>query len=183
MQVVSVLDPAIDVKAMGYEKLNRYLETRDLELIRPFFKQGESPMVFHLREAPQSLWESFVEDGKNEQDRYKRALMCCLVNVENMHQRDGTRIEAGSFARPDRQLIEDATIGLFAPQYRLEIGRVAYEHSFFDLRMPAPFLLPPSLVVPLEQRMRASDPAAESTPNSPSAKPSETASQDSASTP
>lgn len=154
LKTVSVMDPAIDVKRMGLTLLNKFLVTRDIKLIEPFYIPGERPTIYHLREVPEYLWESFVQDGANDSDKHKRAFMCCLVTVENLHQPDGPSLEDVDLPRPGREVMSQETLVRFRAQYREEIGAVAYQHSFFDRRTLDCFLLPPSLGGPLEQRMR-----------------------------
>jgi hypothetical protein len=172
MQVVSVLDPAIDIRRMGYELLNKYLLTRDIALITPFFRPGEKPTIYHLREVPQHLWETFVRDGSSEPEMHKRAFMCALVKVENLFQRDGTFLDQAHLPRPGHEVMATEALARFRPQYREEIGAVAFQHSFFDPRTLDCFLLPPSLVGRLEANMRRT---VESNPSSPAAVPSEAA--------
>ena len=166
-RVVSVLDEALDVPG---KELEQYASKRDFALVENKYVPGQKPVIFHVREVPNELWEAFVEGGTNEADRYKRAFMAGLEKVENLP--DLATGESKTWAPSNKvkslsvTLLHDDDLQLFAPSERIEIGSVIYRHSFLPRRTEAEYPLPSSLVDPLVRRVRRD---AERTPGAASA--------------
>lgn len=142
-EVVSVLDPAIDHARMLDTKFVEYMHTRDISIVRPYFKEDVKPTIFHMREIPQDLWESYIEYGTIEEEKWRRAFLAGLVSIDNLHQRDGILLDKYTPAkRPEKDVAVDEVLQRVSPAERLEIGRVVYTHSFLHPRIKRHFLLP-----------------------------------------
>lgn len=154
-RVVSVLDEALDVPG---KELEQYASTRDFALIENKYVPGHKPVIFHVREVPNELWETFVEGGTSEAERFKRAFMAGLEKVENLP--DAVTGQPKTWAPSNKvkslnvTLLHDDDLQLFAPSERLEIGSVIYRHSFLPRRTAVEYPLPSSLVDPLVRRVR-----------------------------
>jgi len=153
-RVVSVLDEALDVPG---KELEQYASTRDFALVDNRYVPGQKPVIFHVREVPNELWETFVEGGTTDADRYKRAFMSGLEKVENLPDDAGqlkTWAPSNKIKSLSVTLLHDEDLKLFSPSERLEIGSVIYRHSFLPRRTAADYPLPSSLVDPLVRRAR-----------------------------
>jgi hypothetical protein len=137
-------------------------------------------MIFHVREVPHGLWESFVRSAGDGPERYHRAFRAGVERVENLVQRDGTAIQswAPAYRHPSMRdvvmLSEEEANAMFSPSEREEIGSVVYHHSFLPLRIKCTFPLLPSLQEVLVTRTYRPVGANQSFAEDPSnAKPSE----------
>jgi hypothetical protein len=152
-KVCSVMDDALDMSA---PEMVKYFESRDFSMLR--FHPGAKPMVFHVREVPHGLWESFVAAGANERERYKLAFRAGITKVENLIQGDGVAVPSWEPTQrlpnqPDVVILsEDEANKLFSPSEREEIGSVIYRHSFLPRRIKCSYQLPHSCLEPLGTR-------------------------------
>ena len=143
-KAVSVLDPALD---MTVQETVQYYGSRDFSLVRVL--PGEKAMVFHCREVPHALWESYVAAADNVRERNKRAFQAGVEKVENLAQNDGTTIPSWAPTLrlerfKDVVIMSDEEAALFSPAEREEIGSVIYTNSFLPRRIKCSFQLPPS---------------------------------------
>lgn len=149
-KAVCSFDPAIDTKSFTLSVMIDYLKTRDMGLLR--FKPGVQPTVFHIREIPHTLWESYVAAPESDAERYRRAFMVGVEMVENVVQQDGVTVSnwRGSEKHESRgavmQVMADDDLQLFSPAERQEIGAVAYYHSFLPRRIASCFRQPHTLL-------------------------------------
>lgn len=122
-----------------------YVHNRDFATIEPHFKPGEKPTIFHVREVPHDLWESFVM-GATDSERALRAFMCGVEKAENVYTRDGNTMTWTPALNGTRNVMstEEAT-SRFSPSERMEIGEVIFAHSFLAPRIEGGFRLPPLL--------------------------------------
>jgi hypothetical protein len=140
-------DPEVDTRKIDAEAFVEWVRNRDLDAIRHCFTPA-GPTKFAIREIPRALWP-WVDSGANEDEKYRRAFMAGVEYAENVVQRDGTRVSrvGGSKAIPNgatqADVMQDGDLGYFWPEEIQEIGRVAYEHSFFHPRIGNCFRLPP----------------------------------------
>lgn len=141
--VVSVLDPAIDTEAMTPDEMVQYFRTRELKHLK--FHHGKPAQKYHLREVRQSVWESYVMAGDTEDVRYRRAFLCAVVKVENLHQRDGSILPTWEPPNArERDCMPESEAERFTAQDRAEIGRVAFDRSFLGWRTAPVYRLPPT---------------------------------------
>lgn len=151
-KVVSVLDPALDLTVAEAVK---YHHERNFDTLR--FLPGEKPTVFHVREVPHGLWESFVGACNTERERFYRAFAAGVERVENLVQTDGVALPtwAPSQRLPrlkDVVIMSDEECHLFSPAEREEIGSVVYQHSFLHRKIAVDYRLPASLEELLPRR-------------------------------
>ncbi len=152
-EVVSVLDPAIDTARMPAKEMLAYVNKRDMSTVRPYFKGGALPTIFHMREIPHDLWESYVAGAINDDDAYRRAFLAGLECIENLYQRDGVVLPRYDAPRePGRDVAANEVCQRVSPSERAEIGRVVYMHSFLHPRIERTFLLPPTVHEQLVER-------------------------------
>src|SRR3990172_885192 len=137
-RVVSVLDPAIDTAAMLVKQMIEYQEKRYYPLIQRFFKPGEKPTVFHVREIPRALW-SHVQAAGDKSEVWKRAFRCGVEKVEDVYNKDGVTTPEW---KPVGVRLADKTVMTdeefeehFAPHEWEEIGAVIHTHSFLHRRI------------------------------------------------
>lgn len=133
-QVVSITDPGI---TSSPREVLEYAHSRDITKLK---FDPVTTTIFLLREIPDSLWESFVEQGVNEADRYRRAFQAGVTGVLNLHTKE-QKISEWSPARIN-DLIKDEDLARFGKSERLEIGVVAYTNSFLHHRIVATYALP-----------------------------------------
>jgi hypothetical protein len=165
LQLVSVLDPAIDTERMGFrDDMVSYFEKRDFSKLVPFIKPGAKPTVFFVREIPHALWD-WVDAAEGENARSVRAFRCGVYRVENIAQGDGTYL-------PDYEptgklggaviVSEEEMSARFSREECVEIGSVVYQHSFLARRIDLSYQLPASCLaqlLPLPFRSAAANPS------------------------
>jgi len=154
-RVVSVLDPAIDTAAMLVKQMIEYQEKRYYPLIQRFFKPGEKPTVFHVREIPRALW-SHVQAAGDKSEVWKRAFRCGVEKVEDVYNKDGVTTPEW---KPVGVRLADKTVMTdeecdehFAPHEWEEIGAVIHTHSFLHRRIAVRYPLLSSCLELLGQR-------------------------------
>lgn len=148
-KVVSALDPALDVDT---ETLIKYVRERDYALVERNFLPGSKPIIFHVREVPHGMWESYVAAGASEAEQARRAFIAGVEKVENLMSPDGL-VQTWTPTRTPRDKVvmmtEEQADLLFRPQQRGEIGMVIYQHSFLPLTIELNLPLLPSWHAPL----------------------------------
>lgn len=147
IKIVSVLDPAIDTEAMLPEEMADYVESRDIRNLK--LKAGAKPTIFHIREVKHTLWESYVMQSDSDAERLKRCFQVGVRRVENIYQQDGVILPSVD-VEGDQMPVE--MMVRFEPMFRLEIGQVVFDHSFFPRRIVNFFRLPSLLREPLTLR-------------------------------
>ena len=155
IKVVSVLDPAIDTETMTTAEIVEYAKTRaDYRRLR--YKPNQKPTVFHLREIRHQLMESWVlEDAGNEAQVARRCFQAAVFKVENLYQRDGHCLDVWEPKNPDNtraNTIPDESLERFSLSERIEIGQVAWDHSFLPPRIAPSYRLPPMSANSLARR-------------------------------
>lgn len=140
-------DPEIDTTKIAPEDFVAYLNSRaDLDSIRHTFSAA-GPVLYTIREIPHSQWD-WVDEPQSDSLKYKRAFMVGVECVENVMQSNGTRLPtvAGSktIANGTSQVdvMQERDLAYFSPAERLEIGAVAYTHSFLHRKIDNYFRLP-----------------------------------------
>ncbi len=143
IQVIQADDPAIETERMTWKQLLEYGVTREFSLIEPYLRPGSRATIYTLREIPGEMFESWVQAGATEYERFKRAFMAACVRVDNIQQADGTTTNWVS-SRPT-SMTEEECNARFSAEEREEIGRVAYQHSFLRRTRRLRCALPPML--------------------------------------
>lgn len=130
MRLVSLVDPALDIVAMG-ENFRPYIDTRDETLVATV--PGGRLQWFVLRGIPSSAWSSFVSIGASDAEQRRRAFIMAVDSVENLVDLEG-KLRAGvtkgtqRFLSPtgERTVWSDKEVDeLFAPSIVDDIGEVA----------------------------------------------------------
>jgi hypothetical protein len=168
-------DPEIDTTRISADAFVEWIRERtDLSAIAHCFTPA-GPTKFNIREIPRNAWP-VVDSASSDEEKYRRAFLYGVESVENIVQRDGTRIAkvGGGKAIPNgAQQVDafaEADLTYFWPEEIQEIGRVAYEHSFFHPKTERHFRLPPMSHRRLAERVFLS---AEQSPTSPASPSSE----------
>lgn len=133
--------------------MREYMETRDVRKLQPYLQPTVKPTVFHVREVPHDLWESFVMAAPSEAERYRRAFMCGLESIDELQQNDGTSIPQWQPPRDASGVIRSEAIARVSAQEREEVGAVIWYHSFLPRRIDDCFALPPSSRAVLNERV------------------------------
>lgn len=142
-KLVSVLDEAINTEGMLISEMREYQETRDHSLIERHILPGKKPTIFHCREVPRRVWGGFVQAGISESDRYARAFLCGVVEVENLRQDDGRVLDSWRpHGRTEMSMLDDADLERFTPSDVEEIGAAIYMRSFLGRRIGRGYRLP-----------------------------------------
>jgi hypothetical protein len=172
-------DPGIDTTLIEASVFEEYLRDRQsLASIQHAFSATEPPTLFHIREIPHALWD-FVDGGFSLEEKYKRAFMAGVEMATNVVQRDGSRLPsvAGTktMAHGTGQVdtLQEKDLAHFSPAERLEIGAVAYTHSFLHRKISSCFRLPHMSHRALVEREFRSADASPISPATPSAEASE----------
>ena len=152
IEVVSVLDEAIDTESMPVEDMLEYCRTRDVKRLK--FHPGKKPQRYFTREVKQRVWESYVMAADTDAERYRRAFLCGVVKVKNMLQRDGGQIvdEWVPAGIPDAAAMREEDAERCSASDRAEIGLVIFERSFLAPRTVRSYRLPPMLPALLRLR-------------------------------
>lgn len=156
IQVVSVNDPAIDTKRITLEQMREYFTTRDLSKIQPFFKPDCKPTIYTIREIPHALWDLIEEVEGSPAEQRKRAFMFGVVEVQDLHQRDGAfipgRVELPKYELQGERVIQEKALTRFWPGHRIEVGVVALTHSFLPPTIGGGYPLPHMCLLTLSAR-------------------------------
>lgn len=140
----------IDVSALEPGTLAKYIQTRDLSLLK--FRSDKPKIVFHVSEIANDHWP-WVVGGASDEEKMERAFRAAVTKVENCIQLDDVRVGdwTPTFDGRNRKIMSDEDAYKFSPAERLEIGGVAWAHSFFPRRINGCFRLLPMLVAALER--------------------------------
>lgn len=147
-RTVSLRDPAIDwaeaEREQGIDIMQRYWETRDLDLIKPYFIAGVEPQYFVLREVPDDIADNWVlgnDADEGDARVYRRAFRAALVRVENYRTIDGT-IMALQPSKDASGVVRERELRRWGQPQRIEIGSVAIQRGFFPPGTEPTFRLP-----------------------------------------
>jgi hypothetical protein len=150
-------DPEIDTTKIEASTMGEFLRERSgLDTIRHAFTP-RGPVIFNICEIPQSLWD-WVDEPESEAQKYKRAFMAGVESVENVMQTNGTPLPSVSGTKTlangttQVDIMQERDLQYFSPAERLEIGSVAYTHSFLHRKIVSCFRLPPASLRRLENR-------------------------------
>jgi hypothetical protein len=155
-KVCSILDPAVDLLAMG-ETVRDYIQKRDPALVKT--RAGQNPAWFHLRRVPTSLYMRFVAEASSDADRRRRAFQASLVYAENVTLADGRTFSQweprGTTAGPNGPIpfVTDQDLDAFTPATVEEIGAIAEARSFLAEGSAITYTLPPTLPRALAHRI------------------------------
>lgn len=131
-KVVSMLDPAIDLQAMGKEDAWAYVAERDFSKLK--FLPGKLPQVYHLRKLPENFALSIATNSANDDVKNITAFSVCLVQVDNLCMEDGTVIPswvpAWKSGGTQNEILKPEESALFPMDERKEVGEVANKRSF-----------------------------------------------------
>jgi len=153
-RVASVLDPALDLLAMG-ENLRDYIQKRDESLIKT--KPGQSPTWFHLRRIPTSVFMRYVSEATSDADRRRRAFQASVKEVTNLTTPEGETafkwtpsgtIDSKGGPMP---FVSDADLEAFFPSQVDEIGAIAEARSFLAQTSAPSYALPAMCLTALGQ--------------------------------
>ncbi len=125
-------DEAIAAERMTVAEQRLYLENRDFEVVRPFFRDGMKPAIAVVREIPNKVMRTYVMKGDDVIERCARAFKCGVVSVTDVRLADGTVYPTWSPEQrtADQIGMTDEELDKFAPAFWQEIGAVAWAHSF-----------------------------------------------------
>ena len=134
---ISVLDPALDTGQLSADDLITFFRTRDFAIVNGKWLPGKQPTVYHVREIPQHLMETYVQavpgtEQESLPERCRRAFECAVFSVENHVGNDGVAVprwEPSRKRETDVMMTREESYR-FVAQQRQEIGMVALMHSF-----------------------------------------------------
>jgi len=136
LSVVARYDEAIDYESMSDEEQRRYIETRDISLLKAM--PGEKPAVFHVRRLRTSEMRN-VNAQPNEKLGWEVAFRIALVRGDDIRFTDGSR---GAYVRPSDKMLNDGQLDRFAPADVIEVGSFIVEWSNLGKGRPAVWQLP-----------------------------------------
>lgn len=131
--VVSVVDSALDVSAMGGD-IKPYIETRDPDLIKD--KPGQEATRYHCSGVLASVFESYVQQASGEETRYIRAFAVGVQKITGLVDMKGV---SHALVEPEDKVMVGGTevpvfakhqLNLIYPGVKLEIGAVIWSMSF-----------------------------------------------------
>lgn len=144
----SLLDPAIDIEAMG-EDVAAYARARDPALVR--IVPGCHAVRFALRLIPASLYQSFVMAAPSEALRRRRAFQCSVTEVAHLRDAQGELHTAPLVPTHEARCASGPVViwgeeetDLVPVAYVDEIGAVCEVRSFLPPGCEASFALPPT---------------------------------------
>lgn len=174
-KAICLIDPNFDTEKLTAEQMIKHIETRDFSIIDGKWVDGQRPTIFHVQEVPHHLWESYVEQGVNEAEKFSNAFKAGVFLVENVVCDDGvslTKWEPQSKSKHGVRVPMTAEESKrFSPAERLEIGAVVYQHSFLARRIEVTFPLPSSVHARLVSRRFLHVEPSQTTPEATSSEP------------
>ena len=167
-RVVSMLDPALDLEAMGKQAIWQYVSDRDFSLLK--FKAGMEPLVYYVRRLPESFALSIASTAANDEIKYLTAFSVCTVRVDGRADDDGNPL--GQFipawlnapGTGSSEILKNDEAAMFPMDERREIGEVAYKRSFLRRGRKLSLLPLPSFLTDLASRAQSSRLAGVATP-------------------
>lgn len=155
-QVVSVLDPAIDLEAMDIKIFGKYSEEREVESLK--FKPAHKPAVFHLRRARGAEWAWVMEAQENTFEQRRRAFsVCCMTAKDVESDVDGRFLSQLSISRQGNiSAWKDSDLEHIPTAYIDDIGGYAYQRSFLPRGSRAQYLPPRSVSLALRTILASS---------------------------
>ena len=87
LKCVSVFDQAIDRERTTREDVEKYVQTRDLSLLK--FKPDLSPAYFHIRRIPVHTFSRVVEPVEGRAEARMLAFMVGVERIEGLRTPDG----------------------------------------------------------------------------------------------
>lgn len=159
-RVVSMLDPAIDLEAMGKAAIWQYVSDRDFSLLK--FKAGIEPLIYYVRRLPESFALSIASTAANDEIKYLTAFSVCTVRVDGRTDDDGNPL--GQFipawlnspGTGHSEILKNDEAAMFPMDERREIGEVAYKRSFLRRGRKLSLLPLPSFLTDLASRAQSS---------------------------
>lgn len=128
-KVIRTYDPAIDASAIPQERMVRFIQERDPDLLEGAFFPGEQPTVFHCR--PLSQAERRDVRGRADADKYERAFALCVTRVEHLANASGGRdtwVRPSDGAKP--RPLGDREMERFSEDDVQHVGQVIVAASF-----------------------------------------------------
>ena len=159
-RVVSMLDPALDLEAMGKQAIWQYVSDRDFSLLK--FKPDIAPMVYYVKRLPESFALSIASTAANDDIKYITAFSVCVVRVDGLLTEDGFPSQQflpkymNSPNAGHSQVLSNEEAALFPMDERREIGEVAYKRSFLRRGRRLSLLPLPSFLTDLASRAQFS---------------------------
>lgn len=160
--VVSVLDSALDVHAMGVT-IGDYLRTRDYGLVRE--KAGERLTKFTLRRIPTSVFQRHIMRAASDSERRLRAFECGVTSIDGFRWTEGGSLEpregTGRMRTASGEIATwtEAELELLPPCYVEEIGAIAEVRSFLVRGSAVTYPLLPMSLDALAARVAVERPA------------------------
>lgn len=153
-KTISIHDDALDTSLLTFDDMMKFNRERDFALVEGKWAQGKTPSIFHVREVPHGLFESYVDAIDSEPEKFKRAFQCGVERVSNLMQDDGVSVNWEPNTKVGAHVImsDKEANERFRPSQRQEIGRVIYMHSFLPRTTPLSLPLPSLSVGPLAQK-------------------------------
>jgi hypothetical protein len=148
-KVVCIYDPAIDHKKISADVMRDYATNREYKTIEPYIRLGQKPVIYHLKRISRSIFLREIMPISNENERAIMAFKHALQLVENMENDQGVRLDykpEGVLQTVDgeRTVVSDAELERFAPCDVIEIGNVAWYHSFLRPGIRGSYRVPPT---------------------------------------
>lgn len=158
-RVVSMLDPALDLEAMGKQAIWQYVSDRDFSLLK--FKAGMEPLVYYVRRLPESFALSIASTSANDEIKYLTAFSVCTVRVDGRTDDEGNPL--GQFipawlnapGTGSSEILKNDEAAMFPMDERREIGEVAYKRSFLRRGRKLSLLPLPSFLTDLASRAQS----------------------------
>ena len=159
-KVVSMLDPALDLEAMGKDTIWQYVADRNFDLLK--FKHGVAPMVYYVRKLPESAALNISSSAANDEIKYLTAFSVCTVRVEGILTDEALPRETfvpkwqSDGGSGMSEIMRNEEAARFPLDERREIGEVAYKRSFLRLGRKLSLLPLPSFLTDLASRAQFS---------------------------
>lgn len=142
-KTISVNDPFLDTTQVSIEDAFAFVKERDFKLVDGKWARGEKPTIFHVREVPNRLWETYVMavGGTDEEalpERFRRAFECGVFRVENLVGADGVSVDWEPSTKTGEYgalMSREECYSRFSKNERAEIGSVIYAHSFLHRKI------------------------------------------------
>lgn len=139
-KTVSILDPSIDVEAMGFAVgIVDWVQNRDFD--RLHFRPGANPVTFHLKALKASRAHQVTATATSERETWLRLFRSCVVRVDNINGHLAWEPESARDSRAPQ--MTDTELDVFDLATVYEIGAVAHSLCFFPRSTVPTFVLPP----------------------------------------
>jgi hypothetical protein len=148
-KTVVTFDPAIRTKVPPNEMV-KFTQTRDFSIVEKYIDPKDPPMIYHFNLPSRNIQDRVIGSMVDDEGRACAAFQCCIIQVDNMRQKDGARLKWNPTGNPaipgiDAVILTDKEMTLFSRAEQYEVGSVIRTAAFLPWWIGGGYQLPRTL--------------------------------------